>query len=891
MTKTRLIVLVVLMLGAVIVSPAAQQAVPQTGAVYTSDCNDPDTRDLSCTEPTKEIVADAQTAGYPYYVGHAEPTMLFFSTAGASGSNMRWKLQLPATEPSPTQNGSNVANFELYPTFWLGLALCDPNSNPGGPCVAASDANNPSTAGSAFLELQFYPPGLNCSTTQWCVSLHINTLQNFNAFQKNNCFEPTTAAYLTGTGSPGDPKLLMNNGDSLVVTIQDTSNGLRTIVNDLTSGTNGSMVASGANGFLHNANKTDCSTTAFDFHAMYNTASPGQVVPWATLGPNVSWDFEIGHFELCKDGACSPGNLPDGDTDDTGCSNVRGVGGCFGSDLDHDGTSYQADWPDGTAAHPASVITGAANDQGFGPLNAATTGSAGPYDEAFNSITFKTTEATNGAFYPFFSLAGTGAACRFYFGNDIPGTTTNDYGKAAQYGTSISNPCLPAPDLTVKKTHTDPFTQGDVGDTFTITVSNLGVAPTNGTVTVADLLPPSLTATAMSGAGWSCNVGTATCTTSNVLAGSGASYPPITLTVTVAGNAPISIVNSVTVSGGNEASNVTGNNTGTNTVTVRQHTTTTVQAATQDFDDSVTLQATVAPSGVSGSVQFFVNGASVGIATYNSATGVATLPYLVTLAAGSYSLEADFTSSNPLYLNSTQNLPKGLTVTLEETTLSYTGDTVIANGGTATMSGVLLEDGVKPIAGRTVLFTLGSGGSAQTCNGVTNATGVATCTIAPVAQPLGSNPVGDVFAGDAFYKPASATASAILFAFLTTGADVLGDQSAQIGTDVTFWGAQWASLNNLSGGSAPNSFKGFASNTGEPPKCGITWTTGPGNSSDPPATLPSYMGVLVSTAVGKSGSRISGDVFRIVVVQTNPGYAPNPGHAGTGTVVAQFCHQ
>jgi hypothetical protein len=25
------------------------------------------------------------------------------------------------------------------------------------------------------------------------------------------------------------------------------------------------------------------------------------------------------------------------------------------------------------------------------------------------------------------------------------------------------------------------------------------------------------------------------------------------------------------------------------------------------------------------------------------------------------------------------------------------------------------------------------------------------------------------------------------------------------------------------------------------------------------------------------------------VVKTNPGYAPNPSHAGTGTVVAQIC--
>jgi hypothetical protein len=51
------------------------------------------------------------------------------------------------------------------------------------------------------------------------------------------------------------------------------------------------------------------------------------------------------------------------------------------------------------------------------------------------------------------------------------------------------------------------------------------------------------------------------------------------------------------------------------------------------------------------------------------------------------------------------------------------------------------------------------------------------------------------------------------------------------------------------------------------------------------------MGVLVSTAVEKSGPTIAGDVLSIVVVRTDGGYAPNPGHAGTGTVIAQFCHR
>ena len=49
------------------------------------------------------------------------------------------------------------------------------------------------------------------------------------------------------------------------------------------------------------------------------------------------------------------------------------------------------------------------------------------------------------------------------------------------------------------------------------------------------------------------------------------------------------------------------------------------------------------------------------------------------------------------------------------------------------------------------------------------------------------------------------------------------------------------------------------------------------------------MGVIVSSSITKSGSTISGNTPDIVVVKTNSGYAPDPGHAGTGTVVAQVC--
>jgi hypothetical protein len=45
----------------------------------------------------------------------------------------------------------------------------------------------------------------------------------------------------------------------------------------------------------------------------------------------------------------------------------------------------------------------------------------------------------------------------------------------------------------------------------------------------------------------------------------------------------------------------------------------------------------------------------------------------------------------------------------------------------------------------------------------------------------------------------------------------------------------------------------------------------------------------VSSSITKHGSSIGGNVAHIVVVKTNPGYASNPGHAGTGTEVTVFC--
>jgi hypothetical protein len=118
-------------------------------------------------------------------------------------------------------------------------------------------------------------------------------------------------------------------------------------------------------------------------------------------------------------------------------------------------------------------------------------------------------------------------------------------------------------DLTITKTHTDPFSRGQTGATYTITAKNSGAGPTLGTVTVVDTLPNvsnTFVATAMSGTGWACTLSTLTCTRSDALA-PGASYPAITLTVNVPANIKANVTNTATVSGGGESN--TGNDTAT----------------------------------------------------------------------------------------------------------------------------------------------------------------------------------------------------------------------------------------------------------------------------------------------------------------------------------------
>jgi len=118
---------------------------------------------------------------------------------------------------------------------------------------------------------------------------------------------------------------------------------------------------------------------------------------------------------------------------------------------------------------------------------------------------------------------------------------------------------------------------------------------------------------------------------------------------------------------------------------------------------------------------------------------------------------------------------------------------------------------------------------------------------------------------------------------------VIGDLNAVVGNHVTFWGSHWYQSNSMSGGSAPHSFKGFASQTNpDPTECGGTWTTTAGNSSHPPSDIPDLITVIAASSITQSGSTITGNVPMLAMVQTDDN--SNSGDdSKTGTVVAVVC--
>jgi hypothetical protein len=316
---------------------------------------------------------------------------------------------------------------------------------------------------------------------------------------------------------------------------------------------------------------------------------------------------------------------------------------------------------------------------------------------------------------------------------------------------------------------------------------------------------------------------------------------------------------------------------------------TATSASTSDFDDPATVQAQFTTDGnpFPNAQITFVLGSGTGSEACQGTTdasGLVSCPITPSQQAGAYTLTASFVG-NAFYAASSAST--SFTITKEETSISFTttSPTVIANGHSTSFSATLKEDGTTPIIGRTITITIGS----QSCSASpTDASGTASCAIT-LNQTLGPGTISASFAGDAFYLPSSTSEPVTVFAFLARGAMAIGNLNAATGNVVTFWGSQWSTLNSLSGGPAPSGMKGYADDAAQ--SCGGTWTGDPGTSGNPPPAVPSYMGVVVSSTITMQNSTLLvGDAPMIVVVRTNSGYGPAAGQAGTGTVVAVFCH-
>jgi hypothetical protein len=344
------------------------------------------------------------------------------------------------------------------------------------------------------------------------------------------------------------------------------------------------------------------------------------------------------------------------------------------------------------------------------------------------------------------------------------------------------------------------------------------------------------------------------------------------------------------------------------------------------FNDRVTFTARLTSActgmGVSGATLTFKLDGQPGVSATTDAAGNASATITPTEAAGTYTLTVSFGGASLLLPSSAS---ANFTVTLEDTKLSSQSSLqVFVVGATATLSSTLVDAAnaaegepsdvpiANPVPSQTgsvpinVTMTLGSGAGGQSCTAPTNASGVATCSFT-VSSSVGN---GFLTITDSFTDPtnhfqsATNTQKGLVAAFPDHGAfeigDVTEDSASPTGASVNWWGPQHWKQNSYSAlpagqTSEPNQMKGFIETPASfPPTCGTAWTSDPGNSSNPPATVPAYMATIVASDVeaNPDGSAITGNTVEIVVIQTNlpsDQYAPSVGDRGTGPIVAEVC--
>lgn len=279
------------------------------------------------------------------------------------------------------------------------------------------------------------------------------------------------------------------------------------------------------------------------------------------------------------------------------------------------------------------------------------------------------------------------------------------------------------------------------------------------------------------------------------------------------------------------------------------------------------------------------------VSAQSDAFGVAHASLTVASDPGAVTLTASFAGDATTQATSAT---VQIQVSKEETFVRYTGPSLIDVSNGKVSAQLTEADLTTPVIGKTVTFQVGS----ARASAVTDTSGIAVGALNSLLA-IGPAPLTISFAGDTDYGASNFQAQVSLYAlepFVVWGGNPGG---LRIGQQVNFWGHSWAQ--QVTGGDydSHSNFKGYAQNqlatglcestrqtTTNPPLDQSCWNSKSGQSF-PPASVPAYIGAIVSTSISQARGQVYGNVAALVLLQVSPSpaYGPTPGTPGFGTIV------